>query len=248
MREFPVILGKADVEGVSGQIVLSDGQKIKFVRLGYVKETKPQEYYVSGNIGGQSVSYPLSKLRSVLFPNHESGSMDEVIVVGKTGESFTLTGTSIGVIGDRTYDGFSYVYHDKVTGELMESYAGVRSTKLVQIVIEGDAGTLRRNPRTKDFYPATYNFDPFTGEELVWALPGQPTAVSMPPHGRLSGRALEAVLNASLSRHGVDPLSEEAKRARDFAELWMNPRADLPEIQKKLEEMRKDFLKNDESQ
>jgi len=58
---------------------------------------------------------------------------------------------------------------------------------------------------------------------------------------------IDAVLDASLRRSGVDPSSPEAQRAKEFGKLWMNPLSDPKDIDRALNELREDFRRRSSS-
>ena len=47
----------------------------------------------------------------------------------------------------------------------------VKWTTIKKLTFGGDIGRMRYNPKTQKFFPPSYNFDPCTGEQLIWKSP-----------------------------------------------------------------------------
>jgi len=109
------------------------------------------------------------------------------------------------------------------------------------IVIGQESGRFRSCPHCKAILPATYWFCPYDGGKTIWSeISGEHDKKVLTTAKETD--LIEAVLNASLARSGIDPLSKEAQKAKEFGKLWLNPLADPREIHKKLDEFRNDIL------
>lgn len=59
-------------------------------------------------------------------------------------------------------------YIDEITKEKQNTYVDFCSNHgLVKLIYFDEVGSMAFNTRTKEYYPASYNFDPYTGEKLV---------------------------------------------------------------------------------
>ena len=99
-----------------------------------------------------------SEIKEVVF-DHKGD--DAVVIVSKSGDRFTIADKYI----NRTVA--YYVYHDPITRKLKQSTAQWKD--ISHISIGDDAGDVKVNPTTGEYFPAMYVFDPFTGEKLKWA-------------------------------------------------------------------------------
>lgn len=60
-------------------------------------------------------------------------------------------------------------YIDSFTNDFKKSVKF--SIRKIQKIVFGDSiGNMKRNPRTKQIFPAEFNFDPYTGEALKWYI------------------------------------------------------------------------------
>jgi len=165
--------GLVQAEGFSGAIHFRNGQSVAFNHLGTDEEV--EEYHIYGNLGAQNVRYPLSELKEIIFSEaskkygsttHEK-SYGDAIVINSDGERFNLTEVFIKTRrrpSGRVY----YVYNDPVTKALTATHADVENN-ISHISVGEYSGELKLNPETGEYFPALYNYDPFTGEKLIWA-------------------------------------------------------------------------------
>ena len=59
-----------------------------------------------------------------------------------------------------------YVYLDSITKQRQQ---GEDRCRVISHITMGDhVGPFKQNPKNKQYFPAIYNFDPFTGEKLIW--------------------------------------------------------------------------------
>ena len=196
----------------------------------------------------------------------ERGTLE---IVSRDGTRFTLTDAAVIGVTPRSRSGIHslstgeiyYTYNDPVTRSVRDSKAKIgdrikakTGDGIASVSIDRVVGTMKLNSETGAYFPSTYNYDPYTGQPLTWAEDRQDLEAAGKPSSRGSsasaarrrGRVpgvdvLDTVLDTSLSRAGVDPNSHEAKRAKQFGKLWMNPLADPDDIKRAFEELRRDF-------
>jgi hypothetical protein len=162
-------------EQTGGTIYFRDGRAVPFESTG--TQTAPSEYKISGHLGAQRVEYSFSDFKEMVLAEVKAGYSDEadsVILVSKSGERFTLTQVKFfqRLEKDRKIisgSSFKYTYLDPITQEVKSAFT--QWDAVGHIEMGSSAGTLRRNPVTNEFFPARYNFDPFTGQKLEWANP-----------------------------------------------------------------------------
>ncbi|HUT03798.1 MAG TPA: hypothetical protein VM163_07910 [bacterium] len=145
-------------KGFSGTLYLRNGDSVFFDHLGTTSEVAA--YHVSGRLGQQRVAYNFADLGLILLSDKEPST---VIIVNKQGERFTLTDCEL-------KDGFLYVYNDPVTHKL--DWTRAERKDISHIVVGERSGKIKMNVTTREFFPAMFVFDPFTGERLVWAEHG----------------------------------------------------------------------------
>ncbi len=152
-------------ENVSGTLVFRDGRVEKFTKLGKSGNFKGKTK-VSGNHKGKNIEFNITKLKRLDFlPNNiirvtNLNNDTFEIEDGKVGNQLRATGNN------GFYWSFDYYYFDEIT--LEEKLAYTKSSKLLSIVLGEHIGSFKYNERTKQYFPADYNFDPQTGEKLVW--------------------------------------------------------------------------------
>ncbi len=61
-------------------------------------------------------------------------------------------------------------YVDEFTGE--EAISGFKWKNVRAVSFGSDIGRLRYDDEANEFFPATYNFNPYTGRKLIWRNPG----------------------------------------------------------------------------
>lgn len=123
---------------------------------------------------------------------------------------------------------------------------------IAKIAIDREVGHFRVCPSCRAVWTDDYLFCPHDGVETVWGEPSgaltRRATGSTEDAEALKANVIEAILNASLVRSGVDPSSPEAEKAKEFGKLWLNPLADPKDIENKLHELRQDFLRKAGSQ
>jgi len=159
-------------DGVSGVIHFTDGRQVPFKYFGTVNTIG--DVHVQGYIGTQRSAYTLDELGEVHFANpeaiyREGVAADELLIVSKRGDRFTMRGTRVTSRGggEQWSPGWiRYVYLDPVTNELRSGRDSCRN--ISHITLGSDVGPLKRNPKNGQYFPSIYSYDPFTGEKLEW--------------------------------------------------------------------------------
>ncbi len=156
----------ADMFG--GTITFKDGGTVDFTRLG---NEKPLVYKLNGKLGEQEVRYDFSDLGEIVFANGSFTSGDgEAVVISKAGKRFSLTDCRCdGYLESGTFFSSTlfYTYLDPITNKEQTAYKAF--SEVASITIGKAQGNVKKNPTTSEWFPSNYNFDPFTGEKLVWA-------------------------------------------------------------------------------
>ena len=236
-------LGGADqIPNVCGYIVTRDGKTTTFTR---VKEGYKRFGFRYGP-EDKRTTIPLADVSRVTFGEK---SMSAVILL-KDGRK--VDAKCCRARGGYPYWPSHYVelyYFDDIARKEGTSIAHFKN--MSQLVIDEHVGRFRRCPHCKGTWPDSFLFCPHDGAKTVWGERSgsvtlgraKPSRSSAQDRRRRDASVLEAVLNASLARSGVDPSSKEAKQAKDFGKLWMNPAADPKEIHRKLDELRREWRK-----
>ena len=175
----------ANTEGYNGIVVMRDGNQIPFLWLGSL--SGPQTYLINGNLYGAFVSYDFKDLGEIQFENIEGGICWEkadnfnfkagvnrrgMIYAIKNGNTSILEKALVAYAPgeDSGRSVIRFVFRDAVTGKIMEGSARA-GDQIRSIVIGEQRGSVKQNPSTKEFYPWSFNYDPYTGELLVLAKP-----------------------------------------------------------------------------
>jgi hypothetical protein len=164
--------GSAPPNGVSGVIHFTDGRQVKFKHFGTT--SRVGDVHVQGYIGTQRAEYTLDELGEIHFANpegfyREGEARDELLIISKAGDQFTMRGTRVTSRGGGKQDFrgvIRYVYLDPVTRQLRDGQDSCLNSS--HITMGKSTGPLKRNPKNGQFFPSIYNFDPFTGEKLQW--------------------------------------------------------------------------------
>ena len=142
---------------------------------------------------------------------------------------------------------FYYYYFDDVTRKQQETK--MYYNNMARIVVGEHVGRFRRCLHCKGLWPDSYLYCPHDGTQTVWgAASGSlkvDTTVTREQLIKRKASIMEAILNASLTRSGIDPSSEEAERAKRFGKLWINPAANPEDIHKQLDELRDSIIKKE---
>lgn len=123
-------------------------------------------------LGKQHVEYKLSEIASIIMPQSDTEGYKgsgQAIVLAKNGKRFTLEKAHVGLF-QASPGQLSYFYEDPVTGRVKHASLVIHKT-LAEIRSGTTTGRLRYNPITKEFFPTTYNYDPYTGVKLEWRDP-----------------------------------------------------------------------------
>lgn len=161
-------------QGFSGTIYLRDGSAISFSHLGDLNSV--ENAHVAGKMGPHSLNYRLEELKEIIFVDKTkyysriSGEIASAIIINKDGEQFTLDDcTFYGNWRNQSSAGYIYfVTIDPITKQLKRNTLAIRNN-VYRVVVGEDIGNIKLNPKTSQFFPPYYNFDPYTGQKLIWA-------------------------------------------------------------------------------
>jgi len=158
-------------EGFSGTIYFRNGESVFFDHIGDTVRIYKTE--IDGKFGAKTVKYRFEDFKEVIFADKNCSyngvysnnptSEGTIIVINRQGERFTLTNCEVEVGG---LSRVTYTYNDPITKSLRVSSAEIQ--EISHVIIGEDMGDMKYNPKTKEYFPAMYIFDPFTGEKLVW--------------------------------------------------------------------------------
>ena len=158
-------------QGFSGTICFRDGTTRDFEYMGDKEDIF--DVYLHGKLGKKKVKYRFEELSEIYFLDKEKSYAEgnenwhgTVLIEHRNKEkSFTLTDCWIQV-GEQT-GALYFVYHDTVFNKTYESWTNILD--LVSHVLIGEkTGNFKYNPATKQYFPPSFIFDPYTGEKLEW--------------------------------------------------------------------------------
>jgi len=152
----------------SGSIYFRDGTSVSFNYLGNLKYVVKTA--VRGKVGAQNVEFPFEELKEIHFANknarYDGSPGSDLTIINEEEERFTLTNCV--VWGGFSISGYiAYVYNDPATKTLKVTYASICNN--ISLIVIGEVGDMKFNPKTGEYFPAMYIYDPFTGEKLIWA-------------------------------------------------------------------------------
>jgi hypothetical protein len=164
-----MVMAKDDVKGYRATISMSNGNTVQTEYWGW--EDGIDQYFLAGKLNGQRVRYELYELKEIIFTDNKNHSYSEknggpVIVVSASGKRFTLTDAGIDI------GHLKYCYLDPVTESRKFTYTPI-SGSITSIQMGDQVGAMKKNPATNEYFPATYSFDPYTGQKLIWANPAE---------------------------------------------------------------------------
>lgn len=155
------------VDGVEGTVFFRDGRMVQFTSIGEID--KRWTYGLRAKLGLQSVSYRFTEIASIQLANPKERYIgeesSEVLLTSLSGDQFTLR--SVELVGNsKQVSRFAYVYNDPVT---MKRRQGSDAWHDISHIEFGPhRGRWRRNPENDTYFPSTFNYDPYTGQKLVW--------------------------------------------------------------------------------
>ena len=116
---------------------------------------------------------------------------------------------------------------------------------ILKIIFSDNVGDFRTCPKCGRIQPRDYIYCPYDSTRLIWGGDSlkQQTTEAAKKTRRSPERVLDAILDASLIRSGIDPASEEARQAKEFGKLWLNPLSDPKKIHQKIDEFRQEWIK-----
>ena len=151
----------AQAEKFSGSIVFRDGSTAGFHYMGVVN--RPIDRKILGTTQDDRVSF-LSDIKELHFADrhgeYDGQDKSRCLATGFSGERFTID--NCGFAGGQ----LGYTYSDPITKEL--DYAVAKASDISRVVIASLPGNIRANMETGTLFPEVYNFDPVTGEPLLW--------------------------------------------------------------------------------
>ena len=146
-----------------GMIVFRDGRTITFTHFGTLDRV--EDLVLEGKMGTQSVSYDVGIFQELVFVDrramYRGDPGGEILAVTRDGRRFTFTEA-------RLRGRWSYVYLDEITRK-REVGRDSPGRDIASITFGDSVGDIKMNPVTGEYYPAIYVYDPFSGDELVWA-------------------------------------------------------------------------------
>lgn len=153
-------------ENFAGSIQFAEGRVVAFEHFGTGKSTAP--YKIIGKMGQQRVEYPFADVAEIIFPDYKETSYrpdrtGDLIVVSRSGKRFTIEEAYV-----FPYETIIYHYLDPVTEDLERAHSKIFGA-ITSIRIGEHSGKLKLNPKTGEYFPASYIFDPYTGAKLQWA-------------------------------------------------------------------------------
>jgi hypothetical protein len=84
-------------------------------------------------------------------------------VVSRSGKKFSIEEAYV-----MPYETVIYHYYDPVTSKLERAHSKIYGS-IQSIKIGEHLGTTKVNPETGEYFPASFIFDPYTGQKLKWA-------------------------------------------------------------------------------
>lgn len=159
--------------GFGGTLVYDNGRTVAFERLTLTEGGAPMTFTVEGHVGQQRVEYAFSELKSIEFADYRTAPYfqdrrGDLIVTGKTGKQVTLTDAYVYCGDHKGVGAIFYQYNDPVTGKIKHQVQRIHK-RIARITIGKHQGRLKKNSATGDYYPASYQFDPFSGKKLIWS-------------------------------------------------------------------------------
>ena len=162
----------ADRATTDGTIHFADGRSVEVLAFSGDAAT-PSPLFVGGMIGAQRVEYKIADLKEIHFHDHAEKAYTQdaryrgsMTVVGRTGNRTVIENAYLA--GWRNGGTIPYVHVDPLTGRPTSAETFIQRS-VSHIILGESAGRLKQNATNKEFFPARYVFDPYTGERLVWA-------------------------------------------------------------------------------
>ncbi len=164
-------VASAERKGFSGVLYFRDGSAVEFNHIGGLENIDPCEIW--GKLKSQDVILNCYEIKEIHFADtnkrYDTDDRGDLIIVNRQGQKFTLQEGYFWADGSWHKGGkFHFTYNDPITNSVKKSPAKIHN-KISHIIIEEHIGTLKCNPSNKQYFPAVYNYDPFTGEKLQWA-------------------------------------------------------------------------------
>lgn len=151
-------------EYLQGQIVDQDGNVTNISRI-------KANGWVSGTHEGRDIKVPYSALKRIEnLGNRVFRLTNKADAQFQIENAITWTET-FGSSG--TPSAINYYYYDPISQSEQRIRLGTVEVRnnINTITFSSEVGRLKYNPKTKQFFPPDYIFDPFSGEKLVWKNP-----------------------------------------------------------------------------
>jgi len=157
----------SDIKHFGATLFFADGTNTKFSSVtsapGYSVEKGRDSLAVLLN--GEPLKVPVSGIKEMTFINH-SGNDYDIDLKLRNGKSFIVS-IDVSHIWLDVYGNKINPLTNKIAN-LRFSWDGKSKKRIKKIIFSEDVGESRINPTTKSIWPSYYNYDPKTGEKLMW--------------------------------------------------------------------------------
>ena len=156
---------------ISGRIVYDSGDTLKFSDMIYadIGETEEGNPLLGIEYKSTFRQIPIEKISYIMIVNRSCtkyGLRDSQIEMGMK------DGDKIHAVLANHLKSIKVTYIDEITKEKQETYVSPCSEPgYLKMIYFDEVGNLAFNPRSKEYFPASYNFDPYTGEKLIKRMP-----------------------------------------------------------------------------
>ncbi len=146
---------RAEQEFLKGTLVDQKGNVTKITRI-------VASGYIKGRYQGKDVEITFPHLKRL--ENLGNGFWR---VTNTKGKQFNVENAEVYTHNKRIY----YRYFSEI--EMKEARQAISYADVRILSFDSELGRLKFNPRTGQYFPPDYIYDPFTGEELTWKNPGR---------------------------------------------------------------------------
>lgn len=153
------------VHYLSGEIIDNQGNSTKITRIDGTHGA------IRGNYKGKNIKLEFPRLKSITMLNDGRDAR----VTNLKGTSFILTDVTVWTTWDSRCGRYlGYWYYDEISMQ-EKNYVLYNENNFhtLRFDVEGGevGGAMKYNPRTKEWFPPNYVFDPISGEKLIWKTP-----------------------------------------------------------------------------
>ena len=156
---------------ITGRIVYESGETLKFSDMIYADLTETEDGNPALAIRYKNTRrvIPIEKISYISIVNRtctDAGLRNSEI------EMSTEAGDTIHAILLDSLGQFKVSYIDEITKQQQTAniYSCAKASP-VRMIHFDEVGSLAFNPRSLKYYPASYRFDPYTGEKLIKRMP-----------------------------------------------------------------------------